>query len=75
MLMTHTTEAISELDANSDVAVSQSLSTALKDENEISDVDHWQNENLGPLSSEKNEEKLVTVVKKVCEMFIAAAIK
>lgn len=64
--MTRTTEANSELDAHPEVTVSQTI--ALENENGISNVDQWQKENLGPQSSEKNEEKLVTIVKKVGQM-------
>lgn len=65
MSLTHTSEAKPDLSGNPEASVSETVPVSLENENRLSDVYQWQNENLGPLSSEKNGEKIVTVIKKV----------
>lgn len=60
--MTHATE---DLTTNQEVFAAQTLSNPSETDNGISHLEQWGSENPGPLSSEKNEEKLVTHIKKV----------
>lgn len=63
VLMTH---AIEDLPANPEEAQTFQFPGGISDPSDgLPDGDHLDNESPGPLSSEKTEEKLVTVIKKV----------
>lgn len=70
VLMTH---AIDDLPANPETAQTFQFPIETVDNNGLTEADPPENENPGPLSSENNEEKLVTVVKKVEEIFLFGA--
>ncbi|XP_055305686.1 zinc finger protein 512B-like [Sitodiplosis mosellana] len=61
VLMTH---AIEDLPTNPDVSQTFPIPIETAD-NGLSDGEQWGNESPGPLSSEKTEEKLITMIKKV----------
>lgn len=63
VLMTHASEDL--LDPGVDIAQTVPIAAETDNENGISDVDQWGNDQSSPLPSEKTEEKIVTVVKKV----------
>lgn len=60
--MTHATE---DLTTNPEISAAQTLSLSSETDNGALSHEHYDNETPGPLSSEKNEEKLVTIIKKV----------
>lgn len=61
VLMTH---AIEDLPANPEAAQTFPIPIGTAD-NGLSENDQWESESPGPLSSEKTEEKFVTMIKKV----------
>lgn len=58
--MTHAIE-----DLRNPVAQTVPIAAETDNENGLSNVDQWENDHSSPLPSDKNEEKIVTVVKKV----------